>query len=91
MTKILEHASRVLAIMGVALLLWAGMDAQTAKAQGNPLQTCQLIPTTVNGQTGWYTCQFGTGCPPGLSCVTNNTPRYSPTIDWFVCCTLGGN
>ena len=33
MAKILEHASRVLAIMGIALIVWAGMGVQTAKAQ----------------------------------------------------------
>ena len=84
MKKILEQASRALAIMGIALIVWAGMGAQTAKAQ----------VTTIEIKDGWLDpcvfhplnglCSIGNICPAWTFCKRGNAqdpivPRPSPT------------
>ncbi len=74
MTKILEHASRVLAIMGIALVVWAGMGVQTAKAQVVPIEVKDgwldpCVPHAVGGM-----CSMGNVCPFGYFCRRDNLP-----------------
>ena len=91
MTKILEQASRVLAILGIALIVWAGMGLQTVKADAvqAPIQACLVIPAVVNGEAGWFTCQQGNCSGAGMMCRTNNTPK--PVAGGgFTCCTFLG-
>ena len=60
MTKILEHASRVLAIMGIALIVWTGMGAQSAKASAEqgPGLNCWPFDALMRAVcVGWF-------CPP---------------------------
>ena len=64
MAKILEHASRGLAILGVALIIWAGVGVQTAKGQTTiPVEVKDgwldpCIPHPANGL-----CSVGNLCP----------------------------
>ena len=88
MTKILEQASRVLAILGIALIVWAGMGAQTAKAvviaPVNPIPpvNCSMIAVTVDGEAGWWSCAGWANCP--LFTICKSTPK--PSGNWFTCC-----
>jgi len=81
MTKSLERVSKLLAVAGVALLMWTG--AQTAKAQVpvqpvQPVIVCAILWDVNNNPTG---CQNG-GCAAGYTCAyfPGNVNGY-----WYCC------
>jgi hypothetical protein len=83
MKRILEHASRALAILGIALIVWAGMGVQTAKADptGWP-NPCYVVYTArvATGCAGWRCEAFKWCCSQPWTDDTNGT-----VCCWLVC------
>jgi hypothetical protein len=72
MTKVMQMAARTLTVLGIVLVMFAGANAQTAKAQtGTTLPPDGwLDPCVVNPLNG--TCSLGNICPIFKFCKRGN-------------------
>ncbi len=77
MKRFIDRASKVLAVIGVLMLMWTASQMQQAKADGVPvaISTCRAVWTTINGQSGWITCAGTTTCGFAQQCC--HTPRHT--------------
>ena len=89
MTKILEQTSRVLAIMGIALIVWAGMGAQTAKAIDlgwtYNWAICAVTEPAVEGDPSTCTARAGMGACDVGCCQNQNGPITKPNGNQACC------
>ena len=78
MKRFIDRASKVLAVVGVLMLMWTASEMQQAKADNVPvnLQLCKAAgPLVIPGRGGgWFTCT-GTVCD-GFFQVCCKTPKW---------------
>ena len=89
MKRFIDRVSKVLAVVGVLMLMWTASEMQTAKAiTPQPIIACQAVWTTINGDPGWITCAGTTACGFAQQCC--HTPRHTGgatnDLDNYECC-----